>query len=103
MVFKLIIKPVVWLDLDEAIEWYEKKSPGLGRRFIKSFEEAQEKIVTQPSSYHNVTPAVKRILLKNFPYKIFYHIVEDTVFIIGLAHVKRSNAFIKRKLRSDND
>ena len=101
MVFKLIIKPVVWLDLDEAIEWYEKKSPGLGKRFIKSFEEAKEKIISQPLSYRNVTAAVKRTLLKDFPYKIFYHVAQDTIFIIGLAHTKRSNAFIRRKLRGE--
>ena len=100
MGFKLIIKPVVWLDLDEAIEWYEKESPGLGKRFIKNFEEAKEKILKQPTAYSNVTPEVRRILLKNFPYKIFYHFSAYTVFIIGLAHTKRSKAFIRRKLKN---
>ena len=100
MGFKLIIKSVVWLDLDEAIEWYEKESPGLGKRFIKNFEDAKEKILKQPTAYGNVTPEVKRILLKSFPYKIFYHLSADTIFIIGLAHTKRSKTFIRRKLKN---
>ena len=54
MGFKLIIKPVVWSDVDEAIGWYEKESPGLGKRFIKNFEEAKIKITKQPLSYGNV-------------------------------------------------
>jgi toxin ParE1/3/4 len=99
MAFKVIIKPVVWLDVDEAIEWYEKESPGLGLRFIKSFEEAKEKLIKQPGAYKNITPLVKRILLKNFPYKVFYNLSGDTIFIIGVAHAGRSNAFIKRKLK----
>lgn len=99
MGFKLIINPVVWLDLDEAIEWYEKESPGLGKRFTKNFEDAKEKILKQPTAYGNVTPEVKRILLKSFPYKIFYHFSGNIIFIIGVAHSKRSKSYIRRKLK----
>ena len=52
-------------------------------------------------AYGNVTPEVKRILLKSFPYKIFYHLSADTIFIIGLAHTKRSKTFIRRKLKNN--
>jgi plasmid stabilization system protein ParE len=99
MAFEILIKPIVWFDLEEAITWYENESPGLGKRFFKSFVDAKENIVAHPTAYINVTPTVKRILLKNFPYKLFYTIAENTIYIIGVAHAKRSNAFIRRKLK----
>ena len=99
MAFDLIIKPIVWFDLNEAIEWHEKESPGLGKRFFKSFEKTKENILRPPATYPNITPQVKRILIKNFPYKVFYTISEKKIFIIGVVHSKRSNAFIRKKLK----
>lgn len=37
MAFKIIIKPIVFLDLDEALMWYESEQSGLAQRFYKSF------------------------------------------------------------------
>lgn len=33
MVFELLIKPIVFVDIDEAIEYYENQLAGLGKRF----------------------------------------------------------------------
>ena len=100
MVFDIIIKPIVFLDLDEAINWYEHEQKGLAARFYKSFETAIERIKKNPDAFANVTPEVKRILLKKFPYKVFYSISENTIFILGVSHSKRSNAYIRKRLKS---
>lgn len=100
MAFKVIINPVVWVDVDEAIEWYEKKSPGLGRSFYKSFDEILDRIVQEPTAYFHITKNVRRALFKNFPYKLIYTISNNTIFIIGVFHEKRSKASIRRRLKS---
>ena len=38
MVFEIIIKPIVWFDLDEIISWYENERKGLGKQFFASFD-----------------------------------------------------------------
>ena len=98
MAFKIIVKPIVFLDLDEALLWYESEQKGLASRFYKSFEDAIERIKRNPHAFLDVTPGVKRILLKRFPYKVFYTISEKNIFILGVMHAKRSNAFIKKRL-----
>ena len=100
MAFEIIIKPVVWLDVDEAIEWYEKKSPGLGRRFYKSFDETTERIFKNPTAYFYITKNVRRALFRNFPYKLIYTISDNTIFVLGVFHEKRSKAGIRRRLKS---
>lgn len=50
MAFEIIIKPIVFLDLDEAINWYESEQEGLGARFYKSFETAIERIKQNPDA-----------------------------------------------------
>ena len=99
MVFKLVIKPIAWLDVEEAIDWYENESNGLGKRFFQCFEAAKDKILIAPERYKTVYASIKRILIKNFPYKIFYSVQFDTIFILGVTHGKRSNAFVRKRLK----
>lgn len=99
MAFEIIFKPIVRPDLLNAIDWYEIEIPGLGKRFLNSFEEAIKRIQSNPNGYLNVAPGIKRILTKNFPYKIFYTVAPDTIFIIGLMHAKRGNSFATRRLK----
>lgn len=99
MAFEIIIKPVVFLDLDEALLWYESEQDGLSLRFYKSFENAVNRIKRNPHAFLDVTPGVKRILLKKFPFKVFYTISDNNIFILGILHAKRSNAYIRKRLR----
>lgn len=99
MAFEIVFKPIVWLDLSDAIDWYEGEMPGLGDRFLTSFEEAKKRIQSNPNGYLNIAPGIKRILTKNFPYKVFYTVSDDTIFIIGVMHANRGNAFVARRLR----
>ncbi len=86
-------------DIEEAMLWYERESKGLGKRFFNSLETTVEKIQLNPSVYKKITPEVRRCLIKNFPYKIFYTITSDTIFILGVSHAKRSDAFVNRRLK----
>ncbi len=99
MAFKIFIKPIVFLDLDEALLWYESEQKGLAMRFYQSFENAIERINRNPHAFSDVTPGVKRILLKKFPYKVFYTISENKIFVLGISHAKRSNSYIRKRLR----
>ena len=99
MAFKVVIKPIVLFDLDEAVLYYEKKMPGLGKRFYDNFFTALNDIELKPFTYSYVRKPVRRHLIKKFPYRIFYFVNGDTIFILGVCHGKRSNAFLKRRLR----
>lgn len=99
MGFEVIIKPIVFLDADEAIFYYEEQVKGLGNQFYVNFLLALENIKANPNNYSFVKPPVRRCRVHKFPYKIFFLINGDRIFIIGLSHAKRSNAFIKRRLK----
>jgi toxin ParE1/3/4 len=99
MVSKVIIKPLAVLDIDEILEWYEQKSKGLGKRFYLHFQLAIDSIVKDPDAYFNITPQVRRVLLKNFPFKVFYTVSNNTIFILGVLHAKRSKRYISRRLK----
>lgn len=98
MGFEIIIKPLARIDLDEAILWYENKLNGLGERFYQAFLTASETIRKSPEAFMEISPDIRRIIIKKFPYKVFYTIAENKVFIIGIMHAKRSAGFITSRL-----
>ncbi len=99
MAFELIIKPIVFADADEAVEYYEKKLKGLGNCFYNQLLESLNEIQSNPFHFSYIKEPVRRHLISKFPYKIYYIISNDTIFILGISHTKRSNAFVRKRLK----
>jgi toxin ParE1/3/4 len=100
MVFDIVIKPIVFLDVEEAVIFYAKKSNKLGGRFYKNFLQSIEDIRLSPENYSYIHKPVRRHIIKKFPYKVYYIVLNEAIVIIGVAHVKRSNSYIKSKLKN---
>jgi putative addiction module component (TIGR02574 family) len=73
MAFKLQIKPVILLDADEAVRYYEYRLLGLGKRFYTNLLSALNQLLSNPFSYSYVKEPVRRLRIEKFPYKIFYN------------------------------
>lgn len=99
MAFEIVVKPQTWYDLVEAMIWYDSKRENLGREFFKDFEVAMDKIKINPNAFTEILPEVRRVLIKRFPYKVFYTVSENTIYVIGVMHAKRSNVFVRDRLR----
>ena len=99
MAYELIIKPIVFFDVEEALDYYEQQSSGLGKRFYENFLLTLQNIQNSPTHYAFIYQSVRRCMIYNFPYKVFYTVTEHNIFILGVAHAKRSNTFIRKRLR----
>lgn len=87
------------IDLEEAVLWYEAELSGLGNRFYDSFENALDRIAKNPNAFIEISPEIRRIIIKQFPYKIFYTVFGNKIFVIGIMHAKRSKRFVKNRLK----
>ena len=99
MVFNIVIKPIVFVDIEEAAIFYKKKSHSLSERFYKSFLQSVEDFRLFPQNYSYISKAVRRHGTKNFPFKVCNIVLNETIVVIGVAHAKRSNRYIKSKLK----
>ena len=93
---------------DEAIEdikqisiWYADKSEHLGDRFqIKIFQSihviCQFPLAHFKQGKHNV---VRRLIMKDFPYKIFYDPSTTPIRIIAVIHASRSAKYIRGRIK----
>ena len=79
MAFSILIKPVVFVDAEDAFEWYNKQVEGLGNRFYHHFLATLDNIQANPFNYSYLKEPVRKCRMKNFPYKIYYIV---GVFII---------------------
>lgn len=86
---RIVIRPEAEGDLEEAYRWYEEQVPGLGTDFLLCFEEGLAKIERRPQGYPVVRKDIRRLLIRRFPYGIFYLVVEDSIIVLGVFHARR--------------
>jgi plasmid stabilization system protein ParE len=73
----------------EAYRWYEEQRTGLGADFVSCVEEGLAKIRTAPEAYPIVHKKVRRLLIKRFPYGVFYVVEQTRLIVLAVLHERR--------------
>lgn len=89
MSLPLIITPEAEEDLADARSWYERKREGLGERFILCVEAALNHIHRAPLGATEVQPGIRRVVVRQFPYGVFYRVDPDQIAVLAVYHSKR--------------
>lgn len=90
MSYQLRIRSAAEADIQEAYEYYEECRQGLGQDFILCLEASLDKITKKPQHYPVVHRNVHRILVKRFPFGIFFIVKDNTVIALAVMHGSRS-------------
>ena len=91
MKWLLLIRPEAEQDLALAHDWYEKKSAGLGEDFLDAISAALREVVHSPERPRLYYRSFRRVLLRRFPYKIFYQVVAQRVVVFRVLHAKQDH------------
>lgn len=89
MILPLIFHELAEGELNDAIAYYAKARPGLGKAFLLEVQRATEALNESPLSGVPVDADLRRFLVKRFPYSIFYRVRSDHIRILAIAHDKR--------------
>lgn len=91
MIHSLIIRPEAEADMTEAALWYEQREAGLGMELIEEIRAAIRRGVESPPSCPCLrkTPDVRRVLVKRFPYRVFFIHRDDVLVVFGVLHAER--------------
>jgi toxin ParE1/3/4 len=86
--------PVVFLDpaeeeMIEAALYYEDQAVGLGEHFVAEVQHAVQPIAEHPTSSKIIKGAVRRRLLRRFPFGILYRIEKEEIVIVAVMHLRR--------------
>jgi plasmid stabilization system protein ParE len=70
-------------------DWYDRQRQGLGREFREAVDQANARIAENPLEYPERYRGARRILLRRFPYVLWYRPLENFVVVLACVHGKR--------------
>jgi plasmid stabilization system protein ParE len=89
MSLPLIITEEAEQDIADAKKWYDRQRPGLGEEFVLCVEEALDRIRVIPEGATEVLPGVRRVVVRRFPYGVFYRVDPDQIAVLAVYHSRR--------------
>jgi plasmid stabilization system protein ParE len=85
----LSIHEVAEAEINEAADFYDIESPGLGSVFIDEIQRAIGSISEFPDAAPLVRGRVRKRPIPKFPYSMVYSVRPDEIRILAVAHQKR--------------
>ena len=76
-------------DLAEAYRRYEGEAAGLGEELLAAVHGAAAGAAEEPERYPVVRGDVRRVLVRRFPYAVFYRVRRSRVVVIAVVHHRR--------------
>jgi plasmid stabilization system protein ParE len=76
-------------ELDDAFDWHERQSSGLGYEFLDEIDRTVHRIKAYPDSCTELTPGVRRALVNRFPDGLIYGQDAAAIVIMAVAHLHR--------------
>lgn len=91
MAYEIIIEPEAEIEINEAHQWYEQQSEGLGEEFLRALEAGLFSIRRTPLLYPKVRKQARRLLLRKFPYVVIYLLDKrrEKIFVLACLHGHR--------------
>lgn len=88
MIERVIFRPKTVEDVASAAGWYNERSPGLGEELIDEILRATDRAARNPELFRVVRARgeVRRVLTERFPYRIFFSVVEATLYVHAVLH-----------------
>jgi plasmid stabilization system protein ParE len=90
MARRLFISAQAQREISEAYTWYQQQLPGLGGRFFEALDDQFDRIAESPELFSQVDRGVRRVLVRRFPYGVFYASKGDIVSVLAVIHAARS-------------
>ncbi|MBI5763740.1 MAG: type II toxin-antitoxin system RelE/ParE family toxin [Planctomycetes bacterium] len=73
----------------EARLWYFARSERAATQFMRSLDEAIFRLAESPSRFPVYKLGTRRVLLRGFPFILYYREVGETIQVVAVAHAKR--------------
>lgn len=93
----LAVHPVAIREIHRIANAYDRKAHRLGDRFAQEVEHAFARIRENPLIGEEIARGERRLLLRRFPYKVIYRVLDDYLLVVALAHHRRKEGYWRRR------
>ena len=83
-------------ELLDAVDYYNRESPGLGYDFMAECLRTIDRIAHNPTAWHGLSERTRRALTNRFPYGIVYQVRDSEILIVSVMHLHRHPEHWKR-------
>jgi plasmid stabilization system protein ParE len=90
--------PTAQREPNEAADYYDLEGPGLGSAFLSAVERALVQVRQYPEASPVALAPVRKKLVSGFPYAALYSIVDDTIVVLAIAHLRRRPFYWRNRL-----
>lgn len=84
-------------DIQSAFEWYESQRAELGAEFLAALRERLEAVRARPESSPVLYRGIRRAVVSQFPYLIFYVARPERIAVLAVLHHARNPAIWPRR------
>jgi plasmid stabilization system protein ParE len=81
------------MEMLDTWAWYEGQRAGLGHELVGCVDAAIARAARSPDLDAPVHGDVRRILVRRFPYAVFYFVEGETIVVLAVAHASREPGF----------
>jgi len=86
---RLAFTPQASADIEDAHGWYDAQRAGLGSEFERELEVVIRFLEKMPEAGPVVHRTLRRLLVKRYPYAVYYRVTEATIEVRGCLHLRR--------------
>jgi len=84
-------------EIREAFLWYFERSPIAAKDFRTETLEAIDRLSVDSLMWPEDEDAIRRHILRHFPYTVFYEILSHTVTVLAVAHQRRKPGYWRKR------
>ena len=92
MTLPVILGDEATAELDEAFDYYEDRRAGRGVDFVTRVQSVLDRIGAHPLRHGVVFADVRKALVPDFPYCVFYRPLDTRVEVVAVFHGSRDPA-----------
>ena len=96
---KTVFHPEAEEEFIAAVRQYSAIDPSLGEDFEAKVEEGVLLALTFPSMWREISPGLRRVLIRRFPYGIIYAYDEDIFYILAVMHLHARPGYWKDRMK----
>lgn len=98
MKYQIYFRPEAESDLQRAYDWYEAIVSGLSDDFLISVDAAVHSVQRNPKLYSLIYKNVRRVLLRRFPYGLFYVVRGANIVVLAVFHMRQDLRGMKKRI-----
>jgi plasmid stabilization system protein ParE len=100
MIRGVIVRQPALEDITDPAAWYETQRAGLGEELVDEIVRALERAKANPNLFRVVRHdgEIRRVLTERFPYRIFFSVVAETLYVHAILHGAQHDRRWKERL-----